>query len=172
MNWKKAYAALLALLDELGPNVDRRELLVGLQRWLQRQLGVFSPALQQDYGLRSYAALDLAHYPIESSSLEAAERARQLRLVPPGSVDQLAMRVRDIFWSGLTIESGIECPRCKDSELRVLIEEGTQQLVRACDICSWAETRNGEHWQPGGRLVPPTIEQLQRWATADGSKPA
>ena len=90
MNWKKAYAALLALVDELGPNVDQRELLVGLQRWLQRQLGVFSPALQQDYGLRSYAALDLAHYPIESSSLEAAERARQLRLVPPGSVDLAA----------------------------------------------------------------------------------
>jgi hypothetical protein len=170
MNWKKAYAALLALLDELGPNVNRRELLVGLQRWLQRHLAVFSPALQQDYGLRSYAALDLAHYPIESSSLEAAERARQLRLVPPGSVDQLAMRVRDIFWPGLTIESGIECPRCKDSELRVLMEEGTQQLVRACDICSWAETRNGEHWQPGGRLVPPTLEQLERWGTA--SKPA
>ena len=38
------------------------------------------------------------------------------------------------------------------------MEEGTQQLVRACDLCSWAETRSGERWQPGGLLVPPTIE--------------
>jgi hypothetical protein len=172
MNWKKAYSALLPQLNGLGSKVGARELLVGLQGWLQRQLAAFSPALQEDYGLRGYSSLVLARYPIESSSLNAAEEVRQLRLVPPGSVDQLAMRVRDIFWSGLTIESGVVCPRLEDSELRILMEEGTQQLVRACDVCSWAETRNGDHWQPGGRLVPPTIEQLERWGAADGSKPA
>jgi len=172
MNWKKAYWALLAQLNGLPANASSRELLVGLQGWLQRQLAVFSSALQEDYGLRTYSSLDLARYPIDGSSLNAAEEVRQLRLVSPGSVDQLAMRVRDLFWSGLTIESGIVCPRFKDSELRILMEEGTQQLVRACDVCLWAETRNGEHWQPGGRLVPPTIEQLERWAIADGSKPA
>ena len=81
------------------------------------------------------------------------------------------MRVRDKFWPGLSIESGIECPRCKDSDLRVLMEEGTQQLVRACDLCSWAETRSGERWQSGGLLLPPTLEQLERWAASDGTKP-
>ncbi|HEU4583913.1 MAG TPA: hypothetical protein VFS67_36900 [Polyangiaceae bacterium] len=172
MNWKKAYSALLAQLDALGLNVARRELLVALQAWLQRQLAAFSPALQEDYGLRGYSSLDLARYPIEGSSLNADEEVRQLRLVPPSSADGLAMRVRDIFWSGLTIESGIECPRFKDSELRILMEEGTEQLVRACDVCLWAETRDGEHWQPGGRLVPPTIEQLERWALTDGGKRA
>jgi len=172
MNWKRAYSALLTQLDGLRPDLSSRELLVVLQSWLQRQLAVFSSALQEDYGLCSYSSLDLARYPIDGSSLNAAEEVRQLRLVPPGSVDGLAMRVRDIFWSGLTIESGIDCPRFKDSELRILMEEGTQQLVRACDVCLWAETRNGEHWQPGGRLVPPTIEQLELWAIADGGKPA
>lgn len=160
MNWKKAYSALLAQLDGLGPNVGPRELLAELQGWLQRQLPGFSPALQEDYGLRSSASLDLARYPIDSSSLNAAEEMRQLRLVAPGSMDGLALRVRDLFWSGLTIESGIECPRFKHSELRILMEEGTQQLVRACDVCLWAETPDGERWHPGGRLVPPTIEQL------------
>jgi len=75
MNWKKAYSALLALLEGLGPNVGRRELLVGLQAWLQRHLAVFGPELQRDYGLRSYASLELARYPIENSSLNAAEHA-------------------------------------------------------------------------------------------------
>lgn len=172
MNWKKAYSALLLQLNGIGPNVGPLQLLVGLQAWLQRHLAVFSPALQEDYGLRSYSSLELARYPIESSALNAAEEARQLRLVPPGSGDGLALRVRDLFWSGLTIESGIVCPRLEDSELRILMEEGTRQLIRACDVCLWAETRNGERWQPGGRLVPPTIEQLERWSAADESKPS
>jgi hypothetical protein len=60
--------------------------------------------------------------------------------VPPLSVEELAMRLQDLFWGGLTLESGIQCSPCNVSELRVLVDTSAEQLVRACDWCSWACT--------------------------------
>jgi hypothetical protein len=155
MRWKTLHDGLLSRLEWLGPEVDRRVFLECVRDWLHACLRGFSPELRKAYGLDEYAVMDLTRYPIDDASFTPSEEVQQLRAVPPSSMDVLAMRVRDLFWQAITVESSVTCPRCSGSGLRILEDSLTGEMVLECDTCAWAQTPSGEPYRTErGARVP------------------
>lgn len=163
MGWKKLYANLLARLQLLPANVGRLELLLSIQTWLRGSLDKLTPELRACYGLDEYALLDLCDYPINDTSLVPAEELQRLRAVAPVSMETLAMRIRDVFWSGITVESSIQCPRCNEASLRILEDPLTGGGVYACDLCGWAQVASGEPWSNERHARPARKELVAAW---------
>lgn len=163
MHWKTLYADLIAQLEMLGPEPNRMQLLECVQRWLRRFVGQWSPELRRRWGLDEYATMDLSGFPIDEAFLVPIEEVGRLRAVPPGSMDTFAMFLRDLFWSGITVESEIACPRCGNANLRILEDPRSAEVVLACDLCGWAQTPNGETWSGEDRLRPAPTPLVARW---------
>ena len=161
MNWKQAYQGLRDTLDRMPADAQRLEFLRVVQHWLSENVDLFGENAER-YGLGDYASMDLGSYPIESSSLNTAEEIKRDMAVPTSSVTILAQRLRNIFWEGLTIDTGVECPQCSSGSLRVLRSPIGEQPVFACDLCSWAQTVDGAKWEEPP-LVPPTRALVDRW---------
>jgi hypothetical protein len=164
MGWKKLHAAMSVHLDGVSESAGRIGLLRGLQDWLRKYQAEFGSSLNERYGMDEYCRMDLSRYPVDRASFDASEEIHQLRRVPPVSLETLAMRVRDVFWSNITLESEISCPTCGAGGLRVLRDVQSEDPVLACDNCAWAQTINGERRQSSSKLVPPTVEILDEWA--------
>ncbi len=162
MKSSQLHRELSTRLRELSNEDVAGRLLGVLQDWLKSRLGEFDAGVVQRYGLDKLATIDLRKYPIARSSMNAGEEARQIVAVTPTSLETLAMRLRDVFWAGITVESGVQCPNCGDSELRTLCDDEAGNLVFACDLCGWAQMPDGQPWQGARPLVPPTNEVLER----------
>lgn len=145
---------------------DRSGLLQLLQSWLKAHLADWSAQLCERWGLERLAAMDLSRFPIEESSLEPDEEIRQLTSVQPTSMELLAMRLRDIFWAGITIESAVVCPRCSETLLRVLEDPDSESLVLSCDLCAWSQTTQGTPWKGAFPLQPATRSRINKWRNA------
>src|SRR5687768_9326 len=115
MRWKDSYAQLLARLASLPPEPDRKSALEVMQTWLQETLAQWPPELRRRYRLDDLASLKLEQFPIGDSSLETSVELLQLRRVPPTSLETFAMRLRDLLWEGVTVESPTPCPRCGEA---------------------------------------------------------
>lgn len=96
MRSDKLVSGLLAHVGTFPPG-DRGALLELLQQWLRAHLGSWSGELRDRWGLDEFAEMDLSAYAIEESSLDPDEEFRQLKSVPPLSMDEMAMRIRDIL---------------------------------------------------------------------------
>lgn len=160
MGWRKLHSKLMVELQKMSGEIESARLLKLLQDWLKASRAEIGKKLRLRYGLDEFADMDLSQFPTGDSGMSALEEVHQLRTVPPVSMETLVMRVRDVFWSGVTVESGIQCPRCNSAELRVLREVDSEELVLECERCTWAQTLLGEPWSGLSRLVPPTSEQL------------
>lgn len=145
------------LLSQLESGVspgDRAALLRVLQQWLKTHLAAWNAQLRERWALDALATLDLPRYPIDESSLDPDEELRRLKLAPPTTMELLAMRVRDILWEGVTIESSVVCPRCGERQLRILEHASSDSIVLSCDLCAWSQTPQGEPWKHAGLLQP------------------
>lgn len=159
-----------SLLAHIGtpPPRDRGALLEFLQQWLKSHLMSWSGDLRERWGLDEFAELDLSNYLIEESSLDPEEEVRQLKSVPPTSMELMAMRIRDIFWAGITVEATITCPRCGEAQLRILEDPPSDAIVLSCDLCAWSQTSHGEPWHNARYLKPASRPRIARWRH-DGS---
>lgn len=166
MHWRSLHQSLLRDLNQIVPERSVVGMMSALQAWLLVNERAFDRALWARYGLDWFASADLAAYPIEQSALQVEEELTQLAKVPPVSMETLAMRIRDIWWSGVTIESRTSCPRCGCADMRVLWDKERQQLVLACDSCSWAQFSDKKPWTPGGSLLPARRDQIIGSSTA------
>ena len=167
MRVAKLSADLLAFIGRFPPG-DRRALLELVQQWVKARVPRWSVQLRGTWGLDRYAEMELSAYPVEESSLNPDEEFRRLDEVRPDSMDTLAMRIRDILWEGITVESSVECPRCHDTQLRVLVDPGPDAIVLSCDRCSWSQTAQGQEWKRDEHwLVPATRARLERWRRDD-----
>ncbi len=168
MSWRRLYTDLLVRLPPVASGDQTMPLLKSLQAWMaaSRELG---DEVRHRYGLDEYEVLDLNRYPLIDASLDFAEEVRRVRAEPPTSSDSLAMCVRDIFWWGITADSDVDCPRCDAATLRVLHDPGSNQLVLACDLCTWAQTIDGKAWEGTSLLAPATTDQLARSPFKPGS---
>lgn len=162
MKLSQLHRELSARLRALSNEAAAGRLLGELQDWLKSRLGEFDADVVERYGLDKLATIDLRQYPVARSSMNAGEEARQLVAVTPTSLETLAMRLRDAFWAGITVGSGVQCPNCGDSELRTLCDDAAGKLVFACDPCGWAQMPDGQPWQGSPPLVPPTNEVLNQ----------
>ena len=154
---------LLGQLESSFSPGDRAGLLQLLQRWLKVHLADWSAQLRERWGLDQLAAMDLSHFPIEDSSLDPDEEVRQLTAVRPTSMELLAMRLRDIFWAGVTFESSVVCPRCSEAQLRVLEDPDSDVLVLSCDLCAWSQTTQGKPWKGPVALQPTASSRIHEW---------
>lgn len=159
---------LLAQLEASPPQGDRAALLRLLQRWLKSHLASWSAPLRERWGLDRLAEMDLSRLPIEESSLVPEEEVQQLRLVRPTSMEIFAMRLRDIFWAGTTVYADVVCPRCGDTQLKVLVDPASEAIVLACDICAWGQTLDGKPWSGAGPLQLALTSQIREWRRANG----
>jgi len=157
---------LLGQLESSFSPGDRPGLLQLLQRWLKAHLADWSAQLRERWGLDRLAAMDLSRFPIEDSSLDPDEEVRQLTAVRPTSMELLAMRLRDIFWAGVTIESTVVCPRCSETQLRVLEDPDSDSLVLSCDLCAWSQTTQGKPWKGPVPLQPAARSRIHEWRNA------
>jgi hypothetical protein len=154
---------LLTQLEVSPPRRDRAALLRFLQQWLKSHLASWSAQVRQNWGLDQLAAIDLTRLPIDESSLVPDEEVQQLQRVRPTSMDIFAMRLRDIFWAGTTVYSDVVCPRCGDTQLKVLVDPASEALVLACDICGWGQTLAGNRWKGTIPLQPALTAQIHEW---------
>jgi hypothetical protein len=159
---------LLGQLEEYPPRGDRAALLRLLQQWLKSHLASWSAPLRERWNLDRLVAMDLARLPIETASLVPDEEVDQLRSVPPTSMEIFAMRLRNIFWAGTTVESDVVCPRCGDTQLRVLVDAASEAIVLSCDICAWSQTLAGSPWNATSPLQPALASQIHQWRRAKG----
>ncbi len=111
-------------------------MLRSLQQWLRLHLASWNPQLRDRWGLSDLAAMNVRDYPVGEASLNPDEELQQLKSVPPLSMDELGMRIRDIFWGGVTVESTIICPRCRETQLRILEDPPSNAIVLSCDLCA------------------------------------
>lgn len=156
-------ADLVASLDSSSVPGNRSNLLQQLQNWLQSRVGLWSTHLRHRWGLDALVALDLSRYPIDESSLDPDEELLQLKRVPPTSMELLAMRLRDIFWAGITVESETVCPRCEATQLRILQESDSHAIVFSCDLCVWSQSPQGERWRSTSALQPASRSSIEEW---------
>lgn len=163
MRWKHSYAELLTRLASLPPEPDRKAALEVIQTWLKEALLQWPQELRRRYGLDDLATLKLEQFPIGDSSLETSIELLQLRRVPPTSLETFAMRLRDLLWEGVTVESPTPCPRCGEARLRVLEDPTSRSPVLACDACGWAQKPNGEQWHGDRALGAAPTELVNRW---------
>jgi hypothetical protein len=166
MSVDRLVSDLLGQLQEYPPRGDRAALLRLLQQWLKSHLASWSAPLRERWKLDRLAAMDLARLPIEESSLVPDEEVDQLRSVRPTSMEIFAMRLRDIFWAGTTVESDVVCPRCGDAQLRVLVDAASEAIVLSCDICAWSQTSDGKAWKGASPLQPALALQIHEWQRA------
>lgn len=163
----KLLSNLLAHVRSSYPPGDRAAMLGVLQQWLKSHLANWNAGLRERWGLDEFARMDLARYPVDEASLDLDEELRQLRSVPPMSMELLAMRLRDIFWAGITVESSLVCPRCGEARLRMLEDAHSDALVLSCDLCAWSQSMLGEPWHGGRRLEPAPKARIDRWRAAN-----
>jgi hypothetical protein len=157
---------LLGELESSFSPGDRSALLRLLQQWLKSHLVSWSSQLRDRWGLDGLATLDLPRYPIDETSLDPDEEVRQLKSVPPTSMELLAMRLRDIFWAGITVESTTVCPRCSETQLRILEDADSDAIVLSCDLCAWSQTPLGEPWRGTRPLQPAPRSRIEEWRDA------
>jgi len=154
--------SLLAYVGDSGP-VDRGALLERLQGWLKAHLANWSVELRNRWGLNELSDIELGAYPIEDASLDPEEELRQLNAVPPTSMENLAMRIHDIFWVGITVESTVTCPRCGELQLLVLEDPRSSEIVLSCDLCAWTQTSTGEPLHGAPHLKPASRTRIEQW---------
>lgn len=155
------YLSLSKRLRQLPEKVSPAALLRTVQGWLQDEEANIGSRLRDRFDLGWYSTVPLEEYPVSRSSLNADEEVRRLLEVPPDSMETLVMRLRDVLWEGLTLESGLQCPRCDESELRLLWDDGARGIVLACDLCTWVQDPSGREWKAGTKLTAPTSLQLE-----------
>jgi len=163
MRLDQLLAGLLAHLQSACYSGDRAAMLDSLQQWLKLHLANWNTGLRERWGLDGFSGMDLPCYPIDESSLDPDEAFRQLKSVPPTSMELLAMRLRDIFWAGITVESTVVCPRCGEAQLRILQDAHSDAIVLSCDLCAWSQTPQGEPWHGAQRLEPTPKARIDRW---------
>ena len=163
IGWKKLYPRFITHLESLDVNVGHLELLLHVQAWLKACLNQWTPKLRKDFGLDKYATLDFERFPLADASFSPGEELRLLRANPPGSMGSFAMFLRELFWTGITVESSVQCPRCDQTELRILEDPVTEEIVLSCDFCAWSQTESGEPWDKAHYLEPATKEVVARW---------
>ncbi|HLL04479.1 MAG TPA: hypothetical protein VK539_28105 [Myxococcaceae bacterium] len=162
--WSKLVSAVSG--DENEVRADW--VLENARKWLLSNLEVFSKEEINSYGLEFWSKISISDFVIDSTEFDASTEVRQLRAVPPSSKDTVAMRVRDLFWNALVPKSDVLCPNCESDDLRILKVENQPQLAYACDICGYAQDKNGHRRSDGGRLIPATKRELEQYG-AEGS---
>jgi len=145
---------------------DRSALLHLLQHWLKAHLEDWSLKLRERWDLDRLALMDLSSLPIEESSLDPDEEVRQMASVRPASMELLAMRLSDIFWAGITVESKVVCPCCGETQLRILEDADSNSIVLSCDLCAWSQTAQGKQWKGRVPLQPAPRARIQEWRNA------
>ncbi len=156
------YQAFVASLERCEATKDERVFLQIVQGWLKDNVSAFEPDERRIYALDDFSSLALEELPIEYSDLNAAEEFERLRDASPSSLEGLAARIRDILWAGLVIRSRKRCPRCNEDDLKVLQETSSSQLVYTCDMCGWAQLRDGTEWSCRGEVAPAPTAMLRR----------
>lgn len=161
MGFDALLSSLMSHVASLPSGAGRKELLASLQVWLRTNVKGWNPAVRARYGLDDYCAADLDAFPVEKASLHPQEELQQLRAFPPTTMETMAMRIRDVFWDGITVESSMRCPRCGETQLRILEDPRSERIVLACDLCAWAQTPEGETWQGPRALRPASKERVE-----------
>jgi hypothetical protein len=160
---EKLNASLLAALSASPPG-ERLAFLEQVAAWARSHRDACRTETLEQLGLDRLLELDLARYPTGSSALDPADELASLRRAPAPSRDALAMRLRDILWQGVTVESAATCPVVPSAfGLRVLVSSVGDQIVLSCDSCSWAQGPDGRLWTGESSVVPPTTERFERW---------
>ena len=163
MRLEQLVSELIGKLKSESVADDRVHMLRLLQQWLELHLTRWNAETRARWSLESYASMDLGRYPIDEASLRPSEEVRQLDSVRPTTMDILGMRLRDIFWAGITLESEVTCPRCEERQLRILQDEQLDRIVLSCDLCAWSQFPEGQPWKGTQFLKPAPKERIARW---------
>lgn len=163
MRLEKLASDLIDRLQSESVAGDRTRMLRVVQQWLRSHLTNWNPETRARWSLDSYASIDLLRYPIDGASLDPDEELGRLDAVRPTSMDVFGMRLRDIFWAGITLESEVTCPRCEERQLRILQDEDGDRIVLSCDLCAWSQSPQGEQLKSTGFLKPAPKERIARW---------
>jgi hypothetical protein len=158
---------LLAFMQPCS-TMDRGAQLELFQEWLRQHLRAWSPHLRRLWGLDELSNAQLSQFPIAETSLDVREELKHLARVRPGSMENLAMRIRDIFWAAISVESSVVCPRCHETQLKILEDPRSNEIVLSCDLCTWSQSGEGKRRIGEKNLRPASRERIGRWRQSGG----
>ena len=154
MSVNQAQASLVRTIQELGGSSNRRDFVEGVQRWTRLNLRRWSGDCVSRWGLRELSELNLDELPVDLAELDPGEELERLLQVEFRKMDNLAMRVHQLLWDGVTVRLPVVCRTCCASTMRVLSAPERTEGVLSCDICGRCETPRRELVECESRLVP------------------
>ncbi len=172
MRADRLYSELLRHLESSYVAGDRLSMLVSLQTWLKGYVEALDTKTGGRWGLARFVELDFTRYPVDEAAFSPDDEYEVLKKLPPSSLEALSMRLRDIFWSGVTLETATICPNCDSVELRVLADMTAREVVLSCDLCAWRQFPTGRHWEGTRPLEPAPREMTDEWRRTGSPKRA
>lgn len=160
---EKTWQSLVEHIDKSYVDSGVTGLIVDVQKWLQDNMSQFEKTSVDTYRLSEFSKLDIYSFPTQYSEINANEEVVQLRRIAPCSLDNLAMRVRNIFWSALVYKSKNVCSNCETDCLSVLKKRAQIiSLIYECETCGWTQNEDGSPWLGGSRITLPTTSELRK----------
>lgn len=154
---RSLHTRLVGVLAQV-PEGDLEALVATLARWTHSHLDSLGVAAEV-YGLRQLSALDVSQFPVAKADVDPLVTLRRFRDVKPSSLDALAMRIRDVLWQTIVLQTQRRCPRCSTDDLRLLKSAQNGATIRMCDFCGYTESEP-PGWTPGERYEPMTTQEL------------
>jgi len=114
--------------------------------WLLSNRRAFPEESWNLYGLDQLTSIDCDRYEVEFTEESLHSTISRLVKQSPSSKDSITMIIRDVLWDCIVHKSEVECPNCGDDDLRVLVDSESREIVLACDICSWSQSKNGNKY--------------------------
>ncbi|UAA37615.1 hypothetical protein KIH87_12935 [Paraneptunicella aestuarii] len=152
---KKVWNSFCREIEKLNSDTATiEELFTAITRWLSNNKKSFPEDIWSIYKLDFYTELDVREYYLGVSEDSVSLLIERLRKITPHSVDRVAMIVRDVLWDCSTFKTHIQCPNCKDDDLRIMVNEIDNKIVLACDICLWAQFEDGKQVRGQKKLRP------------------
>jgi hypothetical protein len=172
----------LTRLKRLSQELNRRlhklltsnpdELFQCLSAWIVSNSDLFDKKLATLYKLSDLARLNPVEYPLDMTDINVLEEVlvfkRDLEEIysapryDPDKEEFLVMRVANILWALVAFKSNLRCQNCGDDDLRCLWSRKEQKIVLVCDICMWAQLRDGANWRKPEVLVPAKEKMLRK----------
>jgi hypothetical protein len=157
---KKLWTGLIKSIAPVRQIPTRIALFNAVRSWFESNRATLSRSVWQRYGIDGFLRLDASQYPLEHSQLDVDEELDRLEAVEPTSEESLVASLRDILWSLLVAKSETICSRCKSSQLSMLLAENMGVIVLTCDLCGWAQLKDGREWSGGVKLQIATQRDL------------
>ncbi len=160
---KQLWEQFCEFLDTIeSQNTSTTQFIANLINWLISNKKHFPAASWSDYGLEQLTSVDSTNYCIEFTEESVQSTIARLYKYSPSSKDGITMNIRDILWDCMVHKTDIECPNCRDDNLRLMVNI-SREAILVCDLCCWGQDIDGKKYTDEFHLQIANKEDLKKF---------